>query len=62
MKTIQTRFGDVEYDPDNLLHFPAGLIGFPTLHKFISTGLLDEATKLKHEADEFTKQALSMHN
>ncbi len=27
-----------------------------------STGLLDEATKLKHEADEFTKQALSMHN
>ncbi len=35
MKTIQTRFGDVEYDPANLLHFPAGMIGFPTLHKFI---------------------------
>ena len=35
MKTIQTRFGEVEYDPANLLHFPAGLIGFPTLHEFI---------------------------
>jgi len=30
-----TRFGEVEYDPDNLLVFPAGLIGFPTLHSFI---------------------------
>jgi flagellar assembly factor FliW len=35
MKTIQTRFGEVEYDPANLLHFPAGMIGFPTLHNFI---------------------------
>ncbi len=35
MKTIQTRFGQVEYDPSNLLHFPAGMIGFPTLHDFI---------------------------
>ena len=35
MKTINTRFGQVEYDPDNLLHFPAGMIGFPQLHKFI---------------------------
>ncbi len=35
MKTIQTRFGEVEYDPNNLLHFPAGMIGFPTLHNFI---------------------------
>ncbi len=35
MKTIQTRFGEVEYDPENLLHFPAGMIGFPTLHDFI---------------------------
>ena len=35
MKTIQTRFGEVEYDPANLLHFPAGMIGFPTLHDFI---------------------------
>ena len=35
MNTLQTRFGEVEYDPDNLLHFPAGLIGFPTLHNFI---------------------------
>ncbi len=35
MKTINTRFGNVEYNPDNLLHFPAGMIGFPTLHNFI---------------------------
>jgi len=35
MKTINTRFGQVEYDPDNLLHFPAGMIGFPQLNKFI---------------------------
>lgn len=35
MEKIQTRFGEVEYDPDNLLVFPAGLIGFPTLHSFI---------------------------
>ena len=35
MKTIETRFGEVEYDPDNLLHFPTGMIGLPTLHDFI---------------------------
>jgi len=35
MKKIETRFGQVEYDPANLLHFPTGLIGFPTLHDFI---------------------------
>jgi len=35
MIKIQTRFGEVEYDPDNLLIFPAGLIGFPTLQSFI---------------------------
>ncbi len=35
METIQTRFGEVEYNPENLLHFPAGMIGFPTLHDFI---------------------------
>jgi flagellar assembly factor FliW len=35
MRIIQTRFGEIEYDPANLLHFPAGMIGFPTLHSFI---------------------------
>ena len=35
MKKINTRFGEVEYDPDNLLHFPTGLIGLPNLHHFI---------------------------
>ncbi len=35
MKKINTRFGEVEYNPDNLLHFPAGLIGLPNLRHFI---------------------------
>lgn len=32
---ITTRFGEVEYDPANLLHFPEGLIGLESLHDFI---------------------------
>lgn len=35
MNKIVTRFGEVEYDPKNLLHFPAGLIGLPNLRHFI---------------------------
>lgn len=35
MKKVQTRFGEIEYDPDNLLHFPAGLVGFPNLRDFV---------------------------
>jgi flagellar assembly factor FliW len=35
MKKINTRFGEVEYDPENLLHFPSGLIGLPYLRHFI---------------------------
>ncbi|MBT8334325.1 MAG: flagellar assembly protein FliW, partial [Deltaproteobacteria bacterium] len=35
METVETRFGAVEYDPKNLLHFPAGLIGLPNLHDFV---------------------------
>lgn len=35
MTTILTRFGEVEYEEQNLLNFPAGMIGFPNLHKFI---------------------------
>ena len=35
MKKIISRFGEIEYDPEKLLHFPAGLIGFPQLIKFI---------------------------
>jgi flagellar assembly factor FliW len=30
-----TRFGEVEYDPENLLRFPEGLIGFEDLRDFI---------------------------
>ena len=35
MNKILTRFGEVEYNPERLLHFPAGLIGLPTLRHFI---------------------------
>ena len=35
MEKIKTRFGEVEYDPDNLLFFPGGLIGLPKLKQFI---------------------------
>ena len=35
MERINTRFGEVEYDPQNLLNFPAGLIGLPNLRRFI---------------------------
>ncbi len=35
METIQTRFGTIEYDASNLLHFPAGMIGLPNLRNFI---------------------------
>jgi len=35
MKTIQTRFGEIDYDPDNCLLFPEGLVGFEGLCKFI---------------------------
>lgn len=35
MKTITTRFGQIEYDPENLLHFPVGMVGLPHLHDFI---------------------------
>jgi flagellar assembly factor FliW len=35
MKKIYTRFGEIEYDPDNLLNFPTGLIGLPNLQHFI---------------------------
>jgi len=35
MEKINTRFGEVEYDTENLLHFPAGLIGLPNLRHFV---------------------------
>jgi flagellar assembly factor FliW len=35
MKTIMTRFGEVEYDPSNVITFPEGLIGLENLHDFI---------------------------
>ncbi|WP_028317375.1 flagellar assembly protein FliW [Desulfobulbus elongatus] len=35
MKTIQTRFGEVTYDPSHLLHFPEGLVGLDQLKNFL---------------------------
>lgn len=35
MKTIQTRFGEIEYDPEKTLHFPHGLVGLPNLKNFV---------------------------
>ena len=35
MKTLMTRFGEVSYDPQNVLVFERGLIGFETLRQFI---------------------------
>ena len=35
MNTIQTRFGEVEYDPAQAIEFPHGLLGFENLRQFI---------------------------
>ena len=35
MKTINTRFGEVEYDPSHIIHFPEGLIGLDQLKNFL---------------------------
>ncbi len=35
MKKINSRFGEIEYDPEKLLYFPAGLIGMPQAQRFI---------------------------
>lgn len=35
MNKIQSRFGEIEYQEENLLHFPEGPIGFEQLHDFV---------------------------
>ena len=35
MKKIQSRFGEIEYDPASTLEFPEGLIGFERLRHFV---------------------------
>lgn len=35
MKKIKSRFGEIEYDPEKTLSFPAGLIGFEDLQEFV---------------------------
>ncbi|NOY13732.1 MAG: flagellar assembly protein FliW [Deltaproteobacteria bacterium] len=35
MKKIMSRFGEIEYDPEDTLSFPEGLIGFEMLREFI---------------------------
>lgn len=34
-KIVNTRFGEIEYDPDKTICFPKGLIGLPDLHEFV---------------------------
>jgi len=35
MEKIQSRFGEIEYDPKNILLFPEGLVGFEDLREFV---------------------------
>lgn len=35
MRTIHSRFGEIKYTLEHLIHFPEGLIGFENLHDFI---------------------------
>ncbi|MCF6289677.1 MAG: flagellar assembly protein FliW [Desulfobacterales bacterium] len=35
LKKINTRFGEVEYDPEKTIHFPMGMLGFKDLHEYI---------------------------
>lgn len=35
MRTLHTRFGEINYNPDKVIHFPEGLIGFEKLRDFI---------------------------
>lgn len=35
MKSIDTRFGQIEYDPSHVIHFPEGLIGLDQLKHFL---------------------------
>ncbi|WP_319548153.1 flagellar assembly protein FliW [Desulfogranum marinum] len=35
MKKIQTRFGEIEFDPAKVIHFPEGLIGLDNLKDFL---------------------------
>lgn len=35
MKTLQTRFGEVSYDPEKVIRFPEGLVGFENLRDFV---------------------------
>ncbi len=41
MKKILTRFGEVEYDENKLLHFPSGLVGLPNLDPQMAFVLTD---------------------
>lgn len=35
MNKLQTRFGEIEYDQEKILHFPEGLVGLPALKSFV---------------------------
>ena len=34
-RTLQTRFGEISYDPENVIRFPEGLVGFERLRDFV---------------------------
>lgn len=40
---VQTRFGEFESDPRNVVHFPAGLPGFEQCHGFVVLSSMDMA-------------------
>ena len=34
MKVVTTRFGELEVHPEEVIHFPEGILGFPELHQY----------------------------
>lgn len=54
MQVATKRFGTVEVDPDQVLAFPEGLVGFPEYHKFVVMDfeVKDECVRWLQSADE----------
>lgn len=47
-----TRFGDLEVDEEDVIHFPVGIPGFEDRHKWILVGEDDNAIMWLHSVDE----------
>ncbi len=43
MNTIQTRFGLLEFAPEDVIHFQGGLIGFPNHSQFVVISLKEQS-------------------